>query len=237
MKNIFVTAQYDVENRYSHNAQTTKEDYQELTNLCTKSFRENLVDLDEVVVLNGKVDTYHQLFQDVYWKIQNIYFDNMPCNILWSDSDNLCLRSLDIFNHWDKFAMFFSANEHQFSFVNSDCLSLVKNLTPWMMANLRHYPANMDHHLWDIGDDLAYSWIDEWAYETIIYNKMFHAQEIDDYSIFMRPEWNVQCDGPVGMINPEMVRDSVVIHCQSTRGSRAAIDKMNRALNFLKEGC
>jgi hypothetical protein len=234
LRNIFITACYEVEERYSFEAETTKEEYKQLTMKCVDSFMRNLVDLDEVIVLTGKVQTYHRLFEDIYWNIKDIHKKYHPCNILWSDSDNICLKPMNIFGNKEQFAMFYSAGEHQFSFLNQTCLDLVRNLSPWMMANLRYYPATMDKELWEIGDDLAYSWIDEWAYETIIYNRMFHAQDIDDYNYFMRPEWNAQCDGPVGMISPEMVRDNVILHCHSTRGTGKALEKMDRALNFLK---
>jgi hypothetical protein len=236
LKNIFVTAFYEVENRYSHKAETSKEDYKRLTEICVDSFKKNLIDLDEVIILNGVTNNYHQLFKDIYWKIRDLWYET-PCNIIWSDSDNLCLKPVEIFGKWNKFSMFSSANEHQFSFTNPTCLNLVKNLTPWMMANLRYYPATMNADLWwNVGDDLAYSWIDEWAYETIIYNKMFHSQDIDNYNKFMRPEWNVQCEGIVGSISPETIKNAIIIHCQSTRGSREAIEKMDRALKFQKEG-
>jgi hypothetical protein len=235
MKNIFITACYEVDERYSFEAETTKEEYKQLTMKCVDSFMRNLVDLDEVIILTGKVSTYHQLFKEVYWNIRTIFFDRDPCNILWSDSDNLCLGLLNIFGNWDNFSMFYSASEHQFSFTNPECLDLVKDLSPWMMANLRYYPHIMMDKLWEVGDDLADSWIDEWAYETIIYNKMFHAQGIEDYDYFMRPEWNVQCDGSVNDINSKMVRDNVILHCHSTRGTNKALEKMDRALKLLKE--
>lgn len=232
MRNFFITAFYEVENRYAHEAETSKEEYKQLTMKCVNSFMQNVVDLDEVIILTGKKRTYHELFQDIYWNIRNLHFKNHPCNILWSDSDNICLKPLNIFGNSDMFSMYYSAGEHQFSFINQVCLDLVKNLSPWMMANLRYYPASMDKMLWEIGDDLAYSWIDEWAYETIIYNKMFHAQEISNYQDFMKPEWNVQCSGPVGAVSPEMVRDATIIHCHSTRGTRNALEKMERAVSF-----
>lgn len=231
MKNILVTANYDVKVMYAHDGHTEPGDYRQLTNICTKSFRENLVGLDEIVILSGSVDDFHQLFKEIYWKIKEIWHKN-PCNILWTDSDNLCLKPLDIFGKWDKFSMFFSANEYKDCFVYGSSLTLTKNLIPWMMANLRYYPATMNRQLWEIGDDLAYSWIEEWAYETIIYNKMFHSQDITDFKPYHIPAWNVQCEGPVGMVNPEIVRDSTIIHCQSTRGSREAIEKMERAISF-----
>jgi hypothetical protein len=230
MRNIFITANYEVENRYGWNVE--KEDYKQLTLKCVESFINNLVDLDEVIILTGKVDIYHLLFKDIYWKIRDIYHNRQPCNILWSDSDNLCLKPLDIFGNWNKFAMFFSAGEYQDAFLFETCKELAKPLSPWMMANLRYYPATMDKKLWDIGDDLAYSWIEDWAYECIIYNKMFHSQGIVDYSSYMKPEWNVQCPGPIGMVSPEMVRDTTIIHCHSTRGTNNAIEKMYRALKF-----
>ena len=236
MKNIFVTANYDVKVMYAHDGHTEPGDYNQLTLKCIDSFMRNLVDLDEVVILTGKVHSYHELFRDIYFGIRSIWMGKEAANIIWTDSDNLCLKPLDIFDRWDKFSMFFSANEYKDCFTYNSSLVLTKNLIPWMMSNLRYYPAEMDQKLWEIGDDLAYSWIEEWGYECIIYNKMFHSQGITDFKPYHIPAWNVQCEGPVGMINPEIVRDSTIIHCQSTRGTKEAIEKMERALRFQREG-
>ena len=223
-KNIFATACYEVENMYGL---TNFQDYAKMTELCVESFKKNLVGLDDVIVLKGKAPNYHELFKEVYWRVKDIHLAYNNCNILFADSDTICLKPVEIFEKFNKFAMFLIANEFQFSFRDPVCLSLVKSLSPWMMANLRYYPNNMDKKLWDIGDDLAYSWIDEWAYDTIIYNKMFHAQDIIDYSPYNIPEWNTLV---VKAISDAEINNSTIIHCAATRGSGLSLENINKAL-------
>lgn len=224
MSNLFITVNYQVEQRYGL---TSFEDYKNMTELCVESFTKNLIGLDDIFVLEGKVDNYHQLFKEVYARVKKIYHSKGNHNILFADSDTICLKPVDVFEKFDKFAMFLIANEFQFSFANPVCLDLVKNLSPWMMANLRYYPNSMDQKLWDIGDDLAYSWINEWAYDTIIYNKMFHAQDIADYNVYNIPKWNTLV---VGGITDSHIKNSDIIHCAATRGSSLALENINKAL-------
>ena len=223
MKNIFITVNYQVDNMYGL---TNFQDYTKMTELCVESFKNNLAGLDEIIILRGKVSNYHQLFKEVYSRVKEIYFSGHH-NILFADSDTICLKPVEIFEKFNKFAMFVIANEFQFSFSNPTCLDLVRNLSPWMMANLRYYPAAMDEKLWDIGDDLAYSWIDEWAYDTIIYNKMFHAQDITDYNIYNIPNWNTLV---LGSISDMEIKNSTIIHCAATRGSGLSLENINKAL-------
>jgi len=230
-KNILVTARYEVENMYG---KTTPEDYKAINNKCVESFNKHLANIDESIVLEGKVRTYHELFKNIYWEIRKIYHDQ-PCNILWSDSDNICLRPLEIFGQFNKFCMFYNIDFYGTQWVDERCKQLAKPLVPWMMANLRYYPAGMSSFLWDIGDDLAYSWIEDWAYECIIYNKMFHSQGIYHFNEFILPEWNVQAEGELNSITKELVKDAVILHCHSTRNSSLVIPKMDKAIQISKE--
>ena len=226
--NLLATACYKVDNMYGN---TNHEDYVKLTEKCCKSFLANLKDLHKVVIFDGHKENFSDLFQELYYKVKDYYLKNQPCNILFVDSDTICLKPVSIFNQWDKFAMFNSAEQHRHSYFNSQCLNLVQNLTPWMMANVRYYPAGLPDSIWDIGDDLAYSWIDEWAYDTIIYNKMFHSQDLNIIN-FLRPELNFQVEGDLGMISRETVRDASILHCHATRNSNMAIQKMDRAIKL-----
>lgn len=228
MKNILITANYKVGHMYGN---TDTNDYAQLSKICMDSFVRNLKDITQVTILKGEMDTYHNLFRDIYKRIKEIYFSEQ-CNILWVDSDNVCLRPLEIFNQFDKFAMFYSVEEYRTAFVDGRCLKLTEKLSPWMMANIRYYPAGMLQKLWDIGDDLAYSWVEDWAYETIIYNAMFHAQDIDDYNAFMHPEWNVQGEGDLNSITQDLVNRATILHVHSTRDSKLAIQKMEKAIQL-----
>jgi len=226
MKNIFLTACYEVNQMYGN---TSYKDYQKLTEICCGSFIKNLKELTGVKVLEGKKDNYHELFKELYWKVKEIYLSNQPCNILFTDSDTVCLNPISIFDEFKQFAMFNTkvGEPFQYSYSNPNCLSLVKNLTPWMMANIRYYPSGLPYSIWDVGDDFAYSWIEEWAYDCIIYNSMFHSQEITDYNKYHNPRWN---NLVVGGITDDVINNSDIIHCAGTRGTSLSLENINKAL-------
>lgn len=224
IKNIFITACYEVENRYGS---TEKNDYKKLTWLCCDSFLKNLVDIDEVIVLTGKKQNYHRMFEEIYWRIRDIHH-RKPCNILWSDSDNLCLKPIKIFNEWAKFSMFLIADQYRTAWINPECKRLAEPLNPWMLANIRYYPAMIPAWIWTEADRIAKNWIDDWAFECIVHNKMFHSQEISDFMEYHIPKMNIQAEGNLDSITQELVDEAVIIHCHSTRGSELALNKMEK---------
>ena len=224
IQNIFMTACYDVGFGYGN---TNYEDYKKLTQICCNSFIKNLNGLTEVTVLEGKAENFHILFKDLYYRIKDIYILNQPCNILFADSDTICLKPVEIFGKFNKFSMFLIANEFHQSFGNEECRKLAQPLYPWMMANLRYYPAGLPNSIWDTPDDLAFSWIDDWAYDCIIYNSMFHSQGIENYNDYHIPEWNRLV---IGGITDEQINNSSIIHCAATRGSSLSLENINKAL-------
>jgi hypothetical protein len=123
--------------------------------------------------------------------------------------------------------MFLIANEFHQSFGNEQCRELAKPLYPWMMANLRYYPIQMHPSIWTVGDAYASDWIDDWAYDCIIYNAMFHCQAITNYNRYHKPEWNRLV---VQGITDSDINNSTIIHCAATRGSGLSLDNINKAL-------
>lgn len=224
--NIFITACYKIDSMYGN---TNYEDYQKLTELSVESFIKNLKGINKVRVLTGSKSNYHELFKHLYWEVKDIYFKNKPCNILFVDSDTICLKPVSIFDQFDKFAMFNTqvGIPYKYSYTNPICLYLVKNFAPWMMANIRYYPSGLPNFIWDVGDDLAYSWIDDWAYDCIVYNGMFHSQGITNYEGYHNPKWNNLI---LGGITDREINDSDIIHCAATRGSSLSLENVNRAL-------
>jgi hypothetical protein len=123
--------------------------------------------------------------------------------------------------------MFLIANEFHQSFGKEECKKLAKPLYPWMMANLRYYPAGLPRFIWNTPDDLAFSWINDWAYDCIIYNTMFHSQGITNYNDYHIPKWNTLV---IGDITDEVINNSDIIHCAATRGSSLSLKNINKAL-------
>jgi len=224
IQNIFMTACYEVGSMYGN---AKYEDYKKLTEICCGSFIKNLKGLTEVIILEGKKENFHELFKELYYKVKDIYLKNQPCNILFADSDTICLKPVDIFGKFDKFSMFLIANEFHQSFENEECRKLAQPLYPWMMANLRYYPAGLSNSIWDTPDDLAFSWRNDWAYDCIIYNTMFHSQGITNFDDYHIPEWNRLI---IGGITDEQINNSNIIHCAATRGSSLSLENINKAL-------
>lgn len=236
MKNILVTACYQLENSgYFKQKNFNHKHYMALTDLCVKSFKENLEDLDEIIVLDGIQPNYHKMFYTIYCKIFNLYH-NTKCNILWVDSDNVCIRPTKIFNLFNHFAMFFYSN--QFCKYPSEVpLQLYSHLIPWMMSNVRYYPANkMSSGLWEKGTKLAEKWINVWAYECIIYNKLFHSQGLSKeemLNLYFKPELNCQYIGK--QTNYNVLPYANIIHVQSTRGVIDGLSRMKEVLANVKD--
>lgn len=230
--NLLVTACYNLKDKTALSKRRfVFNKYQKLTTMCLKSFRKNLKDLDEVLVLEGTAENYHRMFQDIYYRIKKIYQAG-DCNILWVDSDSVCVKPTRIFGRYDKFVMFDIQNQycHFSKRVSED---LYKHLIPWMMSNVRYYPAGaITDKMWEMGDKIAENWVDVWAYECIIYNTLFHAQGMTREEIekdIYNPRLNHQniSGDKVSLVPP----DARIIHVHSTRDINKALRIMAIYLN------
>jgi len=223
--NILVTACYKVKSeRYGD---TSHEDYEEMTNLCVKSFKKNLSGLNKIIVLRGDVDSYHQVFKSIFGRIYALYKTG-DCNILFVDSDTVCVKPVSIFYYYNNFRMFSQAEQFRTAFPSNVSRELYNDLSPWYLSNLRYYPMNLSKGIWDRAKDLYQKWIDVWAYECIIYNTMMHSQDIEFNNM---PEMNYQyIDGQDHLNCGIKIEEASIIHCQSTRGSKVALGKMRRLI-------
>lgn len=228
MKNVLVTSNYKLKNKHvGRNMDHTVDLYDELTRICVQSFRKNLIGLDEVVVLRKAVDGYDDMCKDIYWSLREMYLGGGQ-NLLYVDSDCVCIRPTKLFGEFQNFSMFDVQNRFQTAFPAHVPKELYQNLHPWMMSNVRLYPERgVTPTMWKIADELANSWIPVWAYECIVYNELFHMQgfsESDVMQYFYRPELNTQWMEDQG--TPEQLRRAHIVHVQSSRGTQEAKRKM-----------
>ena len=230
MTNTLVTACYEVENKGGMRGDVPFliDKYRTITELCVKSFLKNLEGIDEVIVLEGKIDNYHRMFEDIYYKIQDMY-KNRNSNILFVDADDLCIRPTRIFDEYDKFVMFDIQNQHCAYRTPLVSGELYQHLKPWMMSNVRYYPKGaVTEEMWEMGDKIAENWVDVWAYECIIYNTLFHSQGFSEEEIRKRiynPSLNFQ--SIISKIDSKTIPNHVqIIHLHSARDMDRVIETM-----------
>ncbi len=152
MKNILMTACYKVKD-YDYGKSNT-DDFEAIKRRCLMSYVKHLKDIDEVVVLDGEIETPHEMCRDIFHKLME-YHRNKRCNILYVDADTLCVKETEIFGEYDNFTMFCIQDMFQKAFPVQVPVDLYRNLTPWFMSNVRYYPADMGHILWEIVKPLA----------------------------------------------------------------------------------
>lgn len=232
MINILITARYELKDKNFLKADTN--DYFQIHELCSASFEKYLLDIDEHIVLAGIKDNYHEMLKDIFFRIKHIHL-NCSCNILFADSDMMCIKPVSIFSNYDKFWMFCATpNDIYCKYPKSVNRKLYFHLKPWFMSNLRYYPRYMDSKVWDTGTELANNWIDVWAYECIIYNAMLHSQH-DNLSNgygylkwkYHNPVLNYQY-GIKGFKNDIPLGQAEIIHFGSSRGSKKVIAEMKK---------
>ena len=225
MHNIFMTSCYKIEGETYGNVHYNG--YKELTELCVKSFCKNLADIDEVVILNREVNSYHDMNKDIYAKIKKRYFAN-DCNILYVDSDIVCVKPHRIFGIYNNFRMFDVQKIFQYAYPENVPKYMYACFQRWWMSNVRYYPAGIKQLVWEVGDSLVENWIDVWAFECIIYNSMFYAQKDPNTNFVGNPLLN--CQYVPGQTDEAILKDAKIIHVQSTRGIDEAIKRVREVL-------
>ena len=229
--NIHITANYKITNTMYNPNKCKTEDYEEISQICSDSFKKNLKNLDKSIILVGEKPSYHELFKEIFYKQMDMYKWN-DCNILWTDADTICIKPTEIFDKFENFNMFWDDSIYC-NFPAVVPRNLYKGLIPWMMSNIRYFPKGLPNSMWELGEPLAKKWINVWAYECIIYNTMFHSQKSikDEHGVvknkYLLPEYNFQMIRSKKYPNMEM-KDANIVHFHSSRGSKDTIRKMKK---------
>lgn len=215
-KNILVTSLYKIYGQKGMwNSIDTFEDYKTLTSFCVNSFRKNLKNIDEVVILNGEYDHCQKAFQQTFWKLRDMAGEN----ILYVDSDTLCVQPTEIFSKYDNFMMFNTTDPP-----TKDSFPL------YMSSAVRYYPNNFGKDKWDAFSEEAEKWdLNCWDYEVILYNKMFYSQ---GFQPVLAPELHFcYFIGGSEHLNPGKTLDEAkIIHFGASRGAKKTLERMKDIL-------
>lgn len=149
--------------------------FQQMAALCAASFRENMADVDDVVILHNqgkRIAKYVPMFRDIFDQTHELFQEGH--NLFFSDADALCVRPIKVFGEYEDFRLFSQAEGDRFCDV----------FPRYMLSGSRYFPQTMDVGLWSVGLDV---WAQEpvekrkefgshWDYEQYVYNHMFFSQ-------------------------------------------------------------
>lgn len=148
----------------------------QMSELCAASFRLNLADVDDVVILENRgqeFESYVHMFHDIFEQTYDLWKEGH--NLFFTDADSLCVRPFKAFGVYDDFRLFSQCEGNRFE----------GTFPAYMLSGSRYLPQTMDEGLWDVGRDV---WAREqgeelggvfgshWDYEQYVWNHMFFAQ-------------------------------------------------------------
>lgn len=193
MKNILVKSLYrikdpnwGIKNRQSETA--LYETYFECHKLSLNSFKKHIAGTCDYVFFTGEVDTVHEALYQNFYEIYNLWKNEYPCNILYTDPDTLAVKKVEPWGQYNKFMMFNLSDPK--SFYKDNIYGL--KFPSFFNAGVRYFPASMSQETWNIGLDLTKNWnMQSYDTEQIILNQMMWSQGIK-LSEAIRPSLNYQ---------------------------------------------
>lgn len=167
--------------------------FQQMGQLCAQSFRRNLADVDDVLILHHqdrKIISFVEMFRDIFDQTHTLWKEGH--NLFFTDADSLCVQPVKIFNQYTDFRLFSQCEGNRFS----------DDFPAYMLSGSRYLPCTMDEGLWDIGmeqwerePNLPFKppWGAHWDFEQYVYNHMFFSQPgiRENWEAHIRDEFNL----------------------------------------------
>jgi hypothetical protein len=209
--NIYMTALYNLGKDYP--------DYKKCHQLSTESvFR--FLKFDQYILLSGKNcspfqmlrDTYHGIMKEVR-KGNNVFFMEIDC---------VMVKPVEVF-HFDKMELFARTSPWSIKYKG-----VVYD--PYMNSGVKYFPGTLPTDLIDKADDLINNHYDEsfWGYDQIVYNMIYFAQH---ERAIMREELNYMPF--MDILTHIKEEDARIIHLFTTRGPKAAFNRMSICYEWL----
>jgi hypothetical protein len=209
--NVLMTDLYDLGNsEYTH--------YKEMCALSTRSYLDNLQDIDCHIVLTGTYANEHEMFRQRFWRVYEIW-KTLKCNLLVVDIDTLCIRPTRLFGQFREMRMF-SLSDRK---VYKDC----NPGHPMFVGGVVYLPAAMPGAVWEMACGLARDWKNDWPYIQWIANKMFYAGiDEDRLRSYILPQFNFNMPWTEHGTLP--IEDAHILHFHGSRGAAQAYAAMCR---------
>jgi hypothetical protein len=193
MKNILVKSLYKIKDpnwgvKNRQNETNLYDKYLECHDISLESFKKYVNGTCDYVFFSGDAETIHNALYNNFQNIYQLWKDEYPCNLLYTDPDTLAVNTVEPWNQYNKFMMFNFSDPRSFYRDNIYGLKFAN----FFNAGVRYFPATMSLDTWNIGLELAKNWNTE-SYDTeqIILNQMMWSQGLK-LSEVVRPAMNFQ---------------------------------------------
>jgi hypothetical protein len=206
------------------------ENYDAMEDLCVRSARQNLLELDEVMVHRGTAENIRDVFRTHFEEIYTVW--KQGNNVLYSDLDVVFTQPVYYFDEFNYFSMF---NLTDPASTRDDHYGL--SFDYYFNCGIRYYPKEMSQDTWDLGFAMLENWNnDRWDSEQIIYNAMMWSQNIEPREFYL-PQYAYQLLYPLDQNNQNdrfnqiSLDDAYAVHVHSSRGSANRLQVMKNLVD------
>lgn len=238
-KNFLVRSLFRIKNNQggatNWHLRNSFEEYRQMQELSIKSFQKNLLGTWELVELGGEVDSLQLTWIEIIKQIRQLWHDQYPCNILWTDTDTLCIRPLTIFGRFQEFRLFTEEDPPAWFQYNN--------------AGMKYYPSTLDRNFWTQMQQELDNWdFDKYDTEQTVHAKLMWNQASLQDNINQEQSSIVSQLGSRFYTGPEKTfefedipqqdLDHCVLHFHSSRGPGVRLEWMQKTwehLNILED--
>jgi hypothetical protein len=237
-KNFLVRSLFRIKNNQGggtpYHLDNSFDNYQQMQELSIKSFQKNLLGTWELIELGGEFETIQLTWLEIIKQIQQLWHDQYPCNILWTDTDTLCIKPLDIFGRFKEFRLFTEQDPLDRSQYNNACV--------------KYYPWTLESEFWTQMQQELDNWdFTKYDTEQLVHTKLMwnqpslHANISQKQSLIVsqlghRFDWQVEKFDFEDISQQDL--DCCVLHFHSSRGPGARLEWMQKTckgLNILED--
>jgi hypothetical protein len=218
----------------NHAASTDLEHYQNMYLISRASARKFLSgDWEEICFTSPVLDA--RMFQIAQWYAVREMWYKEKCNILCMGADTMFVKPTEMFGCWSDMRLFNYTDPR-----NHVDMKQYTDLGHYFNDDVRYFPADMDPHVWDLGERHMIDWFSHnqahWDCGQLINNHMFWSQDIADdkrlNSIFNWMAMNIRNFDETSLAQAEQWNgcffDSAkIVHFAGSRGPQQTVNFMS----------
>jgi hypothetical protein len=196
----------------------TSEVFHQMRELSIASFKKNLKGVWQSLTLHGTIldDRFETRFSRMHMEMFNRLYKlwEEGHNVLFVDTDTLCLNPTYIFEVFNEMRMFWNTAELK----ESD--TYTPRFKPYLNAGVMYFPATMTQETWDVGLRQM-PFIKHWDDSQEIYNEMFRSQ-FEDNRFPLNPFMNFSPHVESGIA----IKQALIVHFHGSKDYSATLKQM-----------
>lgn len=228
VRNFLVKDLYKIDESISaepSNLKNSFDEYKIMHELSIQSYRKNLLGDWQLIEITGDKNTIQDCFKNTYRYIKDLWHDNYPCNILYTNADTLCIKKLEIFGQFTEFRLFTDSNpiQQQGQYIN---------------AGVKYFPSQLTPQFWEKFETEYSNWADnDWLYEQNMAINLMFSQNNFDYEKLQ--DWVVK---QIGLRHHILIADlnegnfnHAILHFHSSQNPLFRLECMQRLWSKLND--